>query len=490
MTTLVEDRHKRGPLYYLQLLGWAGIAYLLVMLAWKVAELVPRAYAILSYPFELTYGEGTVLYESLLVKAGAGIYSPPPADQFIAGNYTPIYYWLNSLFASPTAPDFFSGRFISFVSGLLISVLIVLIVTRSTRDLPAGVIGGFLFLCLTQLNQQFVFYKPDVLALLFTAAGIFFMTRKGLLVFGAVPFFLLAFYTKQSMVAAPLVAAAYLHIRDRDRRAIAFTAALALGVVVPVAILDLQTSHGFFTHIVSFNQRDWLYSQFATMVYRVASLYRYQFIAAGILVLLQLKERRLSYPVLYLLAAAAMTLTAGSIGSGRSYTLELGLAACIAVGLLIKDLMARRTWPKFALLLVTLVLLGLQAQAIFAMPARLLGREVDNANTSTGIGRMVNLVRQAPDPVLSENVGLLVMTGRKVPYDDPFLMAQTAKGGQWDQSGLIGHLQNKEFPFLLLDLDVIADLSPNERWSPEVLDAIRANYKILYRDAMFVYVPK
>jgi hypothetical protein len=82
------------------------------------------------------------------------------------------------------------------------------------------------------------------------------------------------------------------------------------------------------------------------------------------------------------------------------------------------------------------------------------------------------------------------MTGRKVPYDDPFLMAQTAKGGRWDQSCLIKRLQNKEFPFLLLDLDVIADLSPNERWSPEVLDAIRENYTILYRDAMFVYVPK
>ncbi|MCL5257478.1 MAG: glycosyltransferase family 39 protein [Chloroflexi bacterium] len=480
---------SRDALRYPRLIAWAGMTLLCVGLGWKVWSLLPRAYGLLSYPYELVYGEGTVLHESLLIKAGASIYLPPSPDQFIAGNYTPIYYWLNTLFVSASAPDFFAGRLISFAAGILIAVLIVAIVARSWKDLPAGLIAGLLFLCLTQVNQWFTFYKPDLLALLFTAAGVFLMTRRKPFVYFSVPLFLLAFYTKQSMVVAPLLAAAYLLVRDRDRRAVAYTAAMAIGVAVPFAILDLQTANGFAIHTIFFNRREWSLDLFTELVVRPALKYQYELIVAAGLIAVQAATKRISYPLLYLLGASLTLLAAGSAGSARNYTLEFGLASCVAVGLFLRGMWERRTWPAAALLLVAVLLLGLQTQAIYGMPQRLLGREVDNDQTNARMSGIAKLVRQAPDPVLSENVGLLVTNGRQAQFNDPFLMKQVAGSGLWDQTGLIQDIQQKKFPFLIMEEDVISDTGPQERWSPEVLAAIRANYKILYRDVMFVYVP-
>lgn len=472
-----------------RLLGWASMLLLCAVLGWKVWFLLPRAYGLLSYPYELVYGEGTVLYESLLIKTGVSIYAPPTSDQFIAGNYTPIYYLLNTLFVSPAAPDFFAGRLISFAAGILIAALIVATISRSLRDLPAGLIAGLLFLCLTQVNQWFVFYKPDLLALLFTVAGVFLMTRRGPLAYASAPLFLLAFYTKQSMVAAPLLATAYLLIRDRDRRAIAYTAGMALGVVVPFAVLDLQTSNGFAIHTVFFNRREWAFDLFAGLVFKPLSIYRYQLAVAVALLIAQIKARKLSYPALYLLAAAITLLAAGSAGSARNYTLEFGLATSIATGLFLKEIREHRTWPGLAVLLAAVLLLGLQAQTIYGMPERLLGRNVDNVQANTRMSVMAKLVRQAPDPLLSENVGLLVTNGRRVLFNDPYLMKEVSTSGLWDDADLIQSIRQKKLPFLLLNEDVIENTGPQQRWSPEVLAAITANYRILYRDVMFVYVP-
>jgi hypothetical protein len=469
--------------------GIALIIGLAGALGWKVAGLLQKAFSLLPYPYELVYGEGTVLHESLLMQSGTNIYQWPLSTGFIAGNYTPVYYFLNSLFVSAGNPTFLSGRVISFVSGLLIAVIVGLIVYRTRRDIPAALTAGLLFLCLTQVNQWFVFFKPDLLALLFTALGVFFITRGGKWVYAAVPFFLLAFYTKQSMAVAPLAAAAYLLVTNRDRRSIYFTAMMAFGVVVPLVIGDLLTAHALYIHLVSFNRRDWSLALFIELTARYVDLYRYELIAAAGLIAFQIKERRLSFPALYLIAACLTMIASGSAGSARNYTLEAGLAGCIAAGIVLQKLSASRSMVGLAGLFLAIAMLGLQVQMIYAMPQRLLGRELPPASATHRMTGVDKLIRQSPDPVLSENIGLLVTNKKQVLYNDPYLMTQLAKSGKWNEQELIDRIKAKVFPFIVLDYDIFADTGPQVRWSAVTVQAIRDNYKLLYRDVMFVYVP-
>jgi hypothetical protein len=102
---------------------------------------------------------------------------------------------------------------------------------------------------------------------------------------------------------------------------------------------------------------------------------------------------------------------------------------------------------------------------------------------------IAGIVEQTPGRILSEDLHLLLRAGKPVEYDDPFMMAQAARSGLWDERRFIADLEAQRFALVLLEYD-ITDVGRSPRWSPAALAALRANYEILHRDAIHIHRPK
>jgi hypothetical protein len=100
-------------------------------------------------------------------------------------------------------------------------------------------------------------------------------------------------------------------------------------------------------------------------------------------------------------------------------------------------------------------------------------------------------IRATPGEVLADDVGLLYAAGRPLRYDDPSTMGPAASSGVWDQSGLLQEIAERRFSAILIPVNVERDtVDVTGRWTPEMLAAIRAHYRLAFRDTIFTYVPK
>ena len=70
-------------------------------------------------------------------------------------------------------------------------------------------------------------------------------------------------------------------------------------------------------------------------------------------------------------------------------------------------------------------------------------------------------------------------------------MGPVALSGLWDQRGLVEEINQRHFSAIMLPIDVKrATSDPAGRWTPEMLAAIRAHYRLAFHDKINTYVPK
>jgi hypothetical protein len=106
---------------------------------------------------------------------------------------------------------------------------------------------------------------------------------------------------------------------------------------------------------------------------------------------------------------------------------------------------------------------------------------------------IVQNVRTNPGAVFfADDPGILALAGKETPYDDPFTMTALANQGRWDESLFRNMLREGRFGLLVLECNVIEapEACRYDTLSPGVADAIRAGYRVLFRDVLFTYAPK
>ena len=81
------------------------------------------AYKAIQYPFSIDYGEGIVWQQALLIP-GERMYGNIDVYPFIVFHYPPIYHLTVRALASVGLDYLTAGRVLSFVSTLLIAILI------------------------------------------------------------------------------------------------------------------------------------------------------------------------------------------------------------------------------------------------------------------------------------------------------------------------------------------------------------------------------
>ncbi|MBK9943740.1 MAG: glycosyltransferase family 39 protein [Kouleothrix sp.] len=475
-------------------LGWAALATL--------AQL-------LSYPYPHDGLEGTLLHEARLLWAGQPLYQPLERFRFVSAPYPPLHPLLLGLADTIAGPHvFWGGRLISLAAALGVLLLIVLMCRRTGAGWLGGIVGGAIMLSAPPLLLWATRIKPDLLALLWTTLGLYLATHalagprappplRWLIL--AASCFALAFFTKQTAVAAPIatgVALLYDDLRHAGRRLLpwlplsrctlvfgATYAALALGAWLA---LDLFTGFQFSAHVWGLHRSEWwsaaLLSKFVLLLLPYAPGAA---LALGML-LLAARDRRVLVVGCYALVVPITLLGAGETGANHNHLLESLLAISLAVGIAAGRLpswLGRRTPLALLVLLLLLAQVGLAYR-----PQEWYLGELRPAGTPE---RYLAFIRNTPGEILADDVGLLVAAGRPLRYDDPSTMGPAARSGVWDQGGLIDDIRARRFSAIMLPVNVANHRSDSTgRWTPEVLDAVREHYRLAFRDSIFTYVPK
>lgn len=186
------------------------------------------------YPYGLQYEEGALLHQALQLARGQQIYNDLTTPPYMTANYPPVFIALWALLAGFAGAVFWPGRLIAALSSVGIGLAIYRIVKHFTADRWAAVLALGCFLWCRPMRYWTAFAVTDTLAIACALAGLAVIIsaqprRRWL----AVPLFVLAFFTKQTMVAAP--AAAYLYLWLEGERMLAgrfFVAhVMAIGII-------------------------------------------------------------------------------------------------------------------------------------------------------------------------------------------------------------------------------------------------------------------
>ena len=206
----------------------------------------------ISYPYELTYFEGSTVEVTARVVSGEPLYGPP-TTAFVSWPYPPLYFWMTGALARLTGLDLPTMRLVSFAASLAVLVLLALIVRRAGGSTVAAIVAAGLCAATFRVSGAFAdTARVDSLLLAFLLAAVLVGMRartwRGGVALGAV--LLLGFLTKQNalIVAAPMLL--WLLVR---RRGVGVGATITLGAgVVGSTVLGSLVTDGWYARYVLF----------------------------------------------------------------------------------------------------------------------------------------------------------------------------------------------------------------------------------------------
>ena len=430
----------------------------------------------LSHPYPLDYGEAPLVDQAMRLAAGHNIYrqdiSSPP---YTISNYPPLYVLSLVPFVKLFGPTFLAGRAISVLCVWASAAFSALIIYSHTKDSLAAAVAGLLLLAVPFVVYWSSLARIDLLALALSLGGLYVVVQwpnarwspvaSALLLVGAI-------YTRQSYaLAAPLAAFVWLGTRDWRR---AFGLAACIGGLALILFLALNTltRGGFYFNVVTANVNEFGVERLEWNLRQLRDAAPILLVLGGVALVLAPGRVR-SWPLLvpYLVGAALSGLTIGKIGSNVNYFLELSAALSLVAGALVAWSRQRR-WLRAMLL----ILLALQTVRLMQTTADEYFEQLNGRlRFRQELGQLEGIVSDTEGPILAdEYMGLVTLQGRPL-YIQPFEVTQLANAGLWDQTPLIEGIRDREFSLVLIHYFPEYPVY-KERWTPEILAAIRHNY--------------
>lgn len=503
---------------------WLLLALALLLGAGHAWRFVEHSRAALLFAYPLDGLEGTLLFEARLLRAGEPLYQPLQPDRFISAPYQPLSYVALALAetiayrggAPPpdvtVGPIFQPGRVVSLIGMLTAGLCAGLAAWRISRCWLALPLLLLLWLGFAPVQLWATRIKPDPLALALGAAVLLAATlaltteqrRRSYLLVAAV-LAVLAFFSKQTALAAPLATLATLLLlwlgavgagrRWHMPRELLLFGGVYAGLV-GLGWLGLQAATGgqYAAHVWGLHRTEW-WSYGLFQKYLDLMLYNWPLLLAAVVGLLAaLPALRWQRPVpglvllaCYVGAAVPTLLAAGAEGAHHNHLLEPYLALSTAAVVLAALAWRRGAWPR-TLGMLALLLIVAQLWLLRERPAWY-GGEFDFARQERS--QFIRLIQSQPGEVLADDVALLLAAGRPLRYDDPSTMGPAIRSGLWDQQNLLDEVANQRFDLILLPFDATrSDRDPSGRWTTEFIVTLREHYELRYRDVLFTYVPR
>lgn len=463
------------------------------------------------------YTEGVVVGSLAALERAGDLSELYPADGWtedptVLTLYPPVYFVLAS------GVNRLLGREATLLGPRLLSAaaLLTVLLLLGLRGLRAGLPAAWgLALIAGALLTPAVYTavagaQPDALALLWTWIGIasaapLWAPRAGA---GRRPWawtaaggaFLLAFFTKQSFIAAPAAFTLALFIQGRRGASVAFGAALSVTALVGIALLDRVTGGGYAANTIGALAGSFGWEN---LLGTLAASEPLQWVPLGILVGLSVAgSLRPGFPELYLVASvllhtAAMLKAGSSVNYLLEPTLALLLLAAVRGGQRSLDVSPRhgrlhsRTGFVAGLAVACVIVAGAAGwrEYSLARPWFL-----------SGPGARVAEFEGSPlvDPMFTPAV---LDRGMRPWLNDPFAFGVLLETGRWDASGLQSDLRSGEIPFVLALVDLglgpvprgvgSSDLVMAYFWrAGPIWRAITEHYEPVSSAPIFLWIPK
>jgi hypothetical protein len=462
------------------------------------------------YAFGWDDDEGAVWWEAAHVTNLRVLYHPIQQYPYFVVPYPPVFHAVTWLTAKVTGDFLIAGRLVCVFSALGIGLLFGLLVWHvSPQRVPARIRGSgaalATLLCfrLDSLNTYIPEMGVDLLALFFTFLGIYLfirLNRRSAGLYAAFACFVLAIFTKQTMIAAPLACLTAAALINSRRALHVFLFCVSLGIA-GLGYLTWASDGEALRHLFLYNASQpfsfahWILGMQANLIgmIPIASvaclallpLMRYALpgnhLISSLRAGLQSSVYRRALFVLGLELAVALliSLTYGKNGSGVHYFLEWNFACCPLAGLLfVRALNSWRPSSPYSLgAAAVFVLLFFSALTGFPDSLRRIDsvyrltsgeRRVQDAKYSSAAAAL-QVIEQTPGPVLCENMVLVMKAHKEIPIE-PGIQNFLSRAGIWDQSGFVQMITSQKFGVIIMrTLD-------NGFWTDATVQAIEHSY--------------
>jgi hypothetical protein len=439
----------------------------------------------IGHPYPIDYAEGISLDRVIKITHWRwdGIYGDITHYPYLSCQYNPVAWVLIAALAKVFGGSLALGRSFSFGTALLLGLLIYLFVQRKTKDnYLAGLAALFYFASPYVYYQAHVFGDIMSLGIIFSLLGLYCVDKYegSQKVFWAVPFFVLAFFTKQYFIAAPIAACLYLFFRDR-KTAFIIGLAYSLCLAAGIAVAAYLTNGYFIFHTIMSNRFSYVVFK---MVFEYISTIQIHFLLltiAVVYVLSKLFVKKADLFSIYFMITALIALGVGKVGaSSISYMLELLVVSCLLFALYFKEQGDQIAANIQSGLFISILLIGQLITLAHAPYAADSSYRLSSTPTYRDrlVGEQVSrLIKQATGPVISQDAGFVVINGQELLVD-PILVTQLSLAGMWDQSNFVKDIDQRKFTLVLLKFD-LATTKHTGWFTDEMLLVLRNNYQLV-----------
>ncbi len=478
---------------FCRLLLGAGFALTLIFLATEIR--------LVRSPSQRDYGEGHVAWLTHEILDTTQAYKPVDTMPYVVYPYPPIYMLAARLLNSTFAGQLTAGRSLSLLSTLGIGVVLAFTVAFSSSPrapwllrAASGAFAGVLPLMMNSVSGWCSLMRVDMLALFLMYAGLavyITLGKRERWQYAAAILFVLALFTKQTMLSAPLACLSVGFFVDwkSTMRVGVFAAAL---ILASAWLLNSVIYDGFLTNILGYNVNPFSWKNACLSVYdHVRECWPWLAISAAAIFgicniarVRQLGWRRFLetrtaslYSRAVLVAglnsgfALASTVAVGKMGASYNYFLSWDMSTCLLCGLFMFRMLA--LWNRggntgrITAAACTALLLGLLLPSMTLV----LGlRRSGLSGPVAGDPEIVQAMRQTSGPVFSENIALLIQAGKPVEVE-PSTVTSLALTGAWDERPYVQLFDMQYFALL-----VAYDIHFTDRYSPAVTSAIERSY--------------
>jgi hypothetical protein len=451
-----------GPLPWLVSLALGALALVVVFETFSVR--VPAEVS-------LNYGEGFVQLDAVRAARGEPLYGDPGTLPWTLHVYTPLYSWLVALLLLDGSSSYVPGRLIGYLSVLFTAALIVWSGRTRSGSVAWGV--GALYLTLPLFIPWGAAVRPDNLAVAFSALGVVIVDRCAgrRSLYWAIPVFLAAGLTKQSVLAGLAAACVSLALRDK-RIALRFSAVFATAMVAIVAGLELASDGGFWLHTVSAHlDKPFGWNRVGSVATAFGLSHAPLVLLAAALCIRLALTRRASIYGLWLVIAALTTITAGKSGSDTNYFLE---AAAAAMFLAAQEL----SWPASSAPAWRRAVAAIAAGMAIVWAGLNVGLHERNGEWIAGSEAAFEAALiewgRTPGPIVSDDAGFLLAANEPL-YLRPYIMSELARSGDWDPAPLLEALRQREVGLLIVQRE--PEGIYHMRYTAEMRAAMERHYR-------------
>jgi len=464
---------------------------LVIVLAVFSSFYVYHAVRLILYPYSIDYGEGFVLNQGKEFANGRSPYQPIDTPPWLVANYPPVYTLAVGLGVKLFGVQFHFGRVLSMLGILTAGCCLWRIVCYQTSNRFASVAAGLTWLCSYPVYNWGTHHRVDSFGIGLEALGLLFLIRRNHLKV-SILFFLLALYTRQTLVMGPLAGYFFLRRVDGPRAAAKWFGTLILAGLLLFGFLSALSGGEFARHLILYNANEynlkdvvrmWLGAVMTTS--KIPSVFLLFYLARSIV------TKRWDLAAVCAPFALLTFGLVGKMGSATNYLLELMFVSSWIVGLLIAEAQlaipkenAFRPLPVF-LLLFDLVF-PLHIPHVFGSWGVYDWGATPIRSSPEFPSQLAENLRRVPKAVFSQDSGLALLAGKDLVWQ-PFIMTQLSKEGRWDIGPFHEKIRRQAYGAVVLpfDMDVKADAWAAEEWwtqfSPETAATLHRYYQVAPR---------